>query len=581
MKMGLDDYLCSHNAEELTNLPILEVKERTKRVSQAEKILTLAKDIELFHDQNNDGFAFIGAECLLLRSKKVRQYLARLLYRSEGSAPNNEALSQALNVLEAKAGFDGPQKKLYNRVARIDDAFFYDLADEGKAVKITKEGWTIEQAPILFRRYSHQQPQVIPKKGGDPWQVLDFLNVSKENELLILIYTVSCFVPDIAHPIFHPHGAQGSGKTCLFKIIKRLCDPSSIETIITPKDRPELVQVLAHHYICLFDNVSGLSDWMSDILAQACTGGAFTKRMLFTDDDDVNYNLRRCIGLNGTGTIVVKPDLLDRTILIQLERIEADKRKEERELWERFEKVKPEILGGIFDTLALAMKIFPSAKPHSLPRMADFSRWGFAIAEAFGINGENFLRAYQKNIEKQNEEVVQGNTLMQAVLNFMEDINEWEGTVSEAYDLLCNQIKLSRDDSTFPKHANKLRKHLNRIKANLLDFGIQFAISDYHAKEGVPLSFHKVAKGCSLSSPSTPEAKKHYDINKISFKAEVEDAVKMEEDAKVSSPGYTQHNLLKTQENEDGEHGEDKKPCLSESHRLTKSEVIEVLEVLE
>ncbi|HJP17829.1 MAG TPA: hypothetical protein QF468_04165 [Nitrospinota bacterium] len=119
--------------------------------------------------------------------------------------------------------------------------------------RVGHDGWEIIPSPIIFKRYSHQQEQVEPTHGGNPHIVFQFLNIDKKHEVLVLVYIISCYVPDIPHPIFHPHGSQGAGKTTLFRIIKRLCDPSELETIITPNDAAQLIQVLSHHHVCLFD----------------------------------------------------------------------------------------------------------------------------------------------------------------------------------------------------------------------------------------------------------------------------------------------------------------------------------------
>ena len=39
---------------------------------------------------------------------------------------------------------------------------------EWRAVRIDARGWqVIDQPPPLFRRYSHQAPQVMPEPGGE------------------------------------------------------------------------------------------------------------------------------------------------------------------------------------------------------------------------------------------------------------------------------------------------------------------------------------------------------------------------------------------------------------------------------
>ena len=42
----------------------------------------------------------------------------------------------------------------------------------------------------------------------------------------------------------------------------------------------------------------------------------FSKRQLYTDDDDIIYHFRRCIGFNGINLRATKADLLDRAIII-------------------------------------------------------------------------------------------------------------------------------------------------------------------------------------------------------------------------------------------------------------------------
>jgi hypothetical protein len=76
-----------------------------------------------------------------------------------------------------------------------------------------------------------------------------------------------------------------------------------------------MIQKLAHNYICFFDNVSKISESISDILWRAVTGRGFSKRELFSNDDDIIYNFKRCIGINRINLAPTKSDLVDRNIL--------------------------------------------------------------------------------------------------------------------------------------------------------------------------------------------------------------------------------------------------------------------------
>jgi hypothetical protein len=160
---------------------------------------------------------------------------------------------------------------LYLRIAWRKNFILYDLGN-GKVVKIGEMGWKIVDAMPLFRRYDHQETQVTPITGGDPWKLFEFLNVPKKYWLETLVLLISYLIPDIAHPIFHPHGAHGSGKSTICKIIKLLIDSCTLKVLIAPKDKQELIRQINRHHVPLFDNMSRLDSEQSDILCVACTG---------------------------------------------------------------------------------------------------------------------------------------------------------------------------------------------------------------------------------------------------------------------------------------------------------------------
>jgi len=148
----------------------------------------------------------------------------------------------------------------------------------------------------------------------------------------LLVYLVTCFIPDIPHPILIVYEDQGSAKSTLSKLLKRLIDPSVIEVSEFPRNTAELIQKLSHHWFVFFDNISHLSGSTSDILCKAVTEGGFSKRELYSDDEDIIYTFKRCVGLNGINLIATKPDLLDRSIIFEMERIPKDKRRLEKKL---------------------------------------------------------------------------------------------------------------------------------------------------------------------------------------------------------------------------------------------------------
>lgn len=454
------------------------------RDSQASRLVRLIEDqgVTLFQNPTRGAFARIHAtghlEVWPCRSKAFKQWLAREFWQAEGKTPNSDALNSALNVIEGKALFEGGQFQLHNRVAWHQGSLWYDLADENwRAVEITPEGWRIvRDPPILFQRYAHQKPQVEPVRGGDPWRLVDFVNVRDELEqLLLLVYLCTCFIPDIPHPIPHPHGEKGSAKTTLFKVFRSLVDPSVEEVLTFPRDISELQQKLSHHWLAYFDNLSSIPDWISDALSRAVTGAGFSKRELYSDDEDVIYAFQRCVGLNGINVVATKSDLLDRVLLFNLQLIPPDRRKKEADLLAEFEAEKPGIFGGILDVLCEAVRIYPTLALEAVPRMADFAHWGCAIARALGTTDRDFLGAYWVNIEGQSLEVVTSSPVASTLLDLMEDRETWQGTPAELLEELearAERLKVKIKVKSWPGAPHILTRKLNELRGNLREMGI-------------------------------------------------------------------------------------------------------------
>ena len=244
--------------------------------------------------------------------------------------------------------------------------------------------------------------------------------------------------PTVRAPPNRWQAPQGSGKSTTAKMIKRVVDPSRAGSIRRIPNFRELQLQLDQNWLLNIDNVNNLTSEMSDALAAAITGDSDLRRLLYTDQDLMVLDYIRPMVLNGITHAAQRPDLLDRTILITFMRIPDELRKEEEELWLDFEAALPEILGGAFDIIARAMALRPEISQGSRFRMADFTSWGYAIAEAAGWGGPAFLAAYERNIKHQHEEAVAAAVVAEAVIIFLENRDEWQGTASA--------LKLELDD---------------------------------------------------------------------------------------------------------------------------------------
>lgn len=443
--------------------------------------LVLAENCLFFHDQFEETYVQLpityNRRVYKLNSSGFKGWLTKLFYEKKNKTINKNIISSAIGLLEAKASHDGAKINLENRVANFENAIWYDLTDnDSKAIKVTASGWGIEDAPLIFKKYAHQSPQVTPDNSGTVKDILKFVNLSnKDLEILLLVYLVSCFIPDIPHPILIVHGSQGAAKTTFAKVLKTLIDPSKLKVLSLLNNDKDLIQQLSHHWFLFYDNLNMLPDYISDIFCRTVTGEGFTKRVLYSNDEDYFYQFRRCIAANGISLVARKPDLLDRSVLFELDRISPEKRITEDMFWKEFEAKRPLILGGIFNVLSEAMRIKDSIQLEKIPRMADFAVWGEAIAIALGFEPGEFTKAYTKNIEEQHDEILGENPIATTVIELLKIEEKYVGTATSLMpklEAIANTLDINIRSSHWPKAGNALSRKIFEIKVNLAEKGV-------------------------------------------------------------------------------------------------------------
>lgn len=454
--------------------------------SNFQKVMDLAEEnAEFFLDQHNRPYAAVEGDgktrnCKI-SSKQFEDWLYYRYYTEHGYAVEKETVKSVSQILEGKTRHEKEQRRLYNRVALEDDTLWYDLKDgEDQAVKVTENGWEITQAPSIFKRFRHQKEQVKPEEPVEIDRIFEVLNpcLDEDQRLLFKVQLIADFIPKFPHPIVCPHGPQGSAKTSMHWLMRELIDPSEMETLAYTTNLKELTQKLSHHWFAPFDNISNLPVKVSDFFCRAVTGQGFSKRELYTDDSDIIYKFQRPIGLNGINTVTQKPDLLDRTVLYELERISREERKDEETLQRTLDEMKPGVLARIFEIISDAMEIKPEINLDVKPRMADFAVWGEAIARSMGYNELEFLRAYLESIEAGNVEAIESHIIGKAILNLMGDRAEWHETPSRTLEEL-NEIAEERNINTnqkkWPGGPQWVRRRLEEVKANLQEQGLEIS----------------------------------------------------------------------------------------------------------
>jgi len=245
-----------------------------RRLTQADILIDLAQTAELFHTPDGTGFADLDVnghrETWSVRSKGFRRWLMRRFYDEAGGAPSSEALQSALNLIEAKADFDAPERHVHIRVGGFEDKLYLDLGDEmWRAVEVDGLGWrVINNPPVRFRRASGMQPLPIPMSGGSIETLRGFLNVKSDAEfVLVVAWALACLRNRGPYPVLALSGEQGSAKSTFAAILRALLDPNTAPLRALPREDRDLFIAASNGHVLAFDNISGLPGWISDTLA--------------------------------------------------------------------------------------------------------------------------------------------------------------------------------------------------------------------------------------------------------------------------------------------------------------------------
>ena len=451
--------------------------------SEIQKLMDIVKPMQKTYD---DSDIFIPVQFnrqtrrrISVKSRDFKAFLSKLYYDAYEKLPTERSLDQVVLYLLGEALEHQPENPKY-RIKAKGGYVYYDLCRDEGFVKIGPEGCEIRSDENgLFKHYSTELEQAIPNTFDpeDLERLKIYINLTEKDWLLFTVYLISCFYPDIEHPIISVRGARGSGKSTILKILKSLIDPSSQQPGNLNQNMDSLQTLLGSCYYLPIDNLSKISARQSDIFCQAVTGGGYVKRELYTDKDIVTINFTALIAMNGILDVVHKDDLANRTVFFKTSPLTGDSRIVNNNMWNDFETEKPEILGAIFSILSKALTIYGEIDLPEYHRLGDFEKLGYAIAESIGEGlGEEFLEALKRNEQAQMDAVYEGTPLVPIVINFMSSYERWEGKMSTFYKMLFSHSRTEMDDefeeSDFPGNAASLGKQLVALVDVFANFGI-------------------------------------------------------------------------------------------------------------
>lgn len=464
---------------------------------KAIKIQASDNDLEFWHDPERVAWATVPVkgwhENWRVSSRDFRLWVMKALFQILNGPPPKPLIKAAIEEFEMWAVCSGPEHQTYIRLAKpkSNGDLFIDLADSTRRVaRISSDEIAIEETSLKFDRPQGMDALPIPAVPASDDNLdkllLDRLNLRAEHRLLFLAWLTNCLRPSGPYPVLVLSGVQGCGKSTITRIVRMLIDPNIAKLTSLPRTSRDLAIAASKTHLLAFDNVSKLTTEMSDDFCRLATGGAFRTRKLYTDMDEQIFRFCKPLVINGIENLILRSDLLDRSILIHMEPIKTSQRQTEEGFWDQFNDICPVVLGALYRGVGQAYDYLPFVgNMEEKPRMADFARWGVAVERMMDYPDGQFLKEYALNREEANALALEASPIAMLIHDYLLQQAKFAGTHRA---LLQELVKFAEANEhhkqkgvlkhpEFPKSPSALSAAIARVEPNLQNMNIEISRS--------------------------------------------------------------------------------------------------------
>jgi len=436
----------------------------------------------LVYDQNNTPYCEVmrhnQCQIISMYSQSFHDWVRHGFFSAYTRALRNHDIKDAVEHLSCMAKLTGKKITTALRLACRNDTCYINTASANhEVIKITTNGWEVEPNPaIYFVESNTAEALPLPKPGGTI-DVLrkKYLNLGSDDDWhIMVVYLVSAIFDLPSKPFILLNGEQGSAKSTTTRVIRELIDPSRVKAQTTPSSINDLLLAALNNALVCIDNASKLSQKVMDTACQLCTGAGFRKRRLYTDTDEIAFEITRLLIINGIDAdIITAPDLLSRCIQLILPPIDKTNRLTESVFWREFEEDRPQILGALYNIVAKVLTIKDTVELKESTRLTDFCRIGVAVEQVMGWQEGSFMSAMNKMQAEALAVALDCDATATAIIKTMEKQSSWKGTAERLLaqlNLVCDE-SLKRS-SKWPHSARSLGIRLVKIMPALKEHGI-------------------------------------------------------------------------------------------------------------
>lgn len=395
-----------------------------------------------------------GIEVLELNSAGCKNFINRCAQKILGTVLKPDDFNLVKTIIETEASENNtPSYPLNIRVGRNGNKFCIDQGDINFNVySITNKEITLthnQDNLVLFKRPNNLDPLPTPNLSASPIESFNALrqlclHIPEESVWLLwygIAYNLTA-LPD--KPLIILKGFQGSGKTAISNLIKKVIDPSKCDSLSAPKDEQDLMIQANQNWVLYYDNLSpkAITSDISDYLCKMSTGSGFMTRTLYTNSEATMFKAMRPVVINGIENVARRPDLLDRALIIDVPEIPEDLRISREEQAAKTSLLLPIILGGIMNALKEYLQVVENnySSTVKLLRMADFHKFAVTLEHAC-LLPSNITEVYTQNRVESTEDVATSDPICLCIMSLLTDPSRkgiWKGTATELLNILTH-----------------------------------------------------------------------------------------------------------------------------------------------
>jgi hypothetical protein len=469
-----------------------------KKDNQAQRLLNklLSGGAQFFNGSNQRPYIILNETISDFTTERGFLPVLRWL-RSIGEVPFGNAKSNLVDLMNAEA-FARPPEEVSFRVGSCSGntgrkLYVNLMNDRGQLVEIDSSGWQVRPAASsLIRMINREAALALPEPrrsqpSTKPLAWIDrHLNIPPisaphdpndegvQARAAILAFISAQFFREGAVPHLLITGPQGSGKTSVAKRLKSLTDPDRVEVMSSlPSDDASVYAMAAEQTSIVLDNASKTGGDQSDLLCSLASGTGHAARRLYTNSGrSVMTAKLSVITTTIREDLFQRPDLRDRTLVLQLAPFPTGGRRREADLDAAWLSDTPAILAEIFDFLSAGMQheaaVSADLAGMPVPRLADVAHFAECVARAAGWPPLLCVEALIAMRATSEESHLAEDGLALRIRGLLQQKGRWTGTMLQLHQALSD-MRAPSLPAMEVNTARGLRAALDRLEAPLLE----------------------------------------------------------------------------------------------------------------